>query len=155
MITPTLEKKAAIHPISAPLASDERAPLPRFSRFLPSVAVVNAPLIAVFLITGKLWSVGSALAGVAISLAACGLLHLFVEKVMPFLTAGVIGQHRSLEQGAITQFLGMVAAKFLLLGVVGYVLLNFREVNLPMVLIGFALTQTTIVVAAARYFKKS
>lgn len=139
--------------VMAPTLED-RAPLPRFSRFLPAVALVNAPLFAVYLIAGMLWSAASVVAGAAISLAACGLLHLFVEKIMPFLTAGLIGKSRSLDQGAVAQFLGLVAAKFLVLGLVGYAILNFRAVNLPAVLIGFALTQTTIVIVVARHFKK-
>lgn len=150
MITPTLEKKLQAR--SSPDSSEGLSALPRFSQFIPAVAIVNGPLTAWFLLAGKLWSVGSVAAGVTMSLAACGLLHVFVQRVMPFLIAGLSGQgSRGMDQGAIFQFVMLVGVKLLALGAVGFVILNFREVNLPAVLIGFTLTQTTIVVVVTRH----
>lgn len=157
MITPNLEDKSSFRPLptsqddSSPLGPS--SPLPRFSRFIPVVAIVNAPLVAWFLLAGKLWSVGSVFAGVAISLAACGLLHLFVARIMPFLIAGLSGRGRNLDQGTLMQFIALVGVKFLAIGLLGYLILNFREVNLPAVLIGFAMTQTAIVAIVARHYR--
>ena len=153
VITPTLREKTQER--ATPIASQASSALPEFSRFIPAVGVINAPLLAWFLLAGKLWSVSSVLAGAAMSLAACGLLHVFVQRVLPLIVAGMSGQHsRSLDRGAVFQFVALVGVKLLALGAVGYALMNFREVNLPAVLIGFTVTQTTIVVVIARHLNQ-
>ena len=111
-----------------------------------------APLVAVALLFGKPWTAVSLLAGMTISLTACGLLHLFVTRIMPFLVAGLHGQtDQSAASGAVAQFGALLAIKFLALGLIGYAILNFHEVYLPGVLVGFALAQAAIVVTVARH----
>lgn len=148
MITPVLENKSKPR-LSSP---EQAASLPRFSRLFSAAVLVSAPLAAVALLAGKPWTATSLIAGMAISLTACGLLHLFVTRIMPFLVAGLQGQtDRSAGNGAVAQFGALVLVKFLALGLVGYAILNFHEVNLPAVLVGFALAQIAIVVTVARH----
>ncbi len=147
-MTPVLEKKPAV-PLSAP---EQAAPLPVFRRLLSAAMLVCAPLMAVALLFGKPWTAASLLAGMIISLTVCGLLHLFVTRIMPFLVAGLHGQAaQSASSGAVAQFGALLAIKFLVLGFIGYAILNFHEVYLPAVLAGFALAQAAIVVTVARH----
>ena len=149
-MTPVLEKKPeAPLPFSVP---DPAASLPRFSRLLSAAMLVSAPLAGLALLFGKPWTAASLAAGAVISLTACGLLHLFVTRIMPFLVAGLSGQaDRSAGNGAVAQFGMLVLVKFLVLGLIGYAIINFHEVYLPGVLVGFALAQTAIVVTVARH----
>jgi hypothetical protein len=134
--------------------SQPPAALPHFDRLLSAAALVSAPLVAVALIVGKPWTAGSLLAGMVISLTVCGLLHLFVLRIMPFLVAGLQGRmDESVKNGAVVQFVAMIAVKFLILGLIGYAIINFHQVFLPAVLVGFALAQTAIVFTVSRHLK--
>ena len=153
-MTPVLEKQS-----KAPLKSigtEAATPLPKFTRLFSAAALVIAPLAAVALLFGKPWTAASLVAGMAISLTVCGLLHLFVTRMMPFLTAGLQGQaNPSAASAAVAQFFGLVAVKFLILGLIGYAIINFHEVFLPAVLVGFALAQAAIVVTVSRHLHRS
>lgn len=148
MIAPAPEK-----PVVTALAVPERpSPLPVFQRLVIAAAFVNGPLIALALIFGRPWLAGSLTAGVAISLATCGLLHAFVVKIMPLFVAGLQGQSaRGANPAAVMQFVALIIVKFLALGLAGYAILNYHQINLVGVALGFALAQTAIVVTVARH----
>ena len=149
-MTPVLEKQS-----KSPLKSSETeaaTPLPQFKRLFSAASFVSAPLVAVALLFGKPWTAASLVAGAAISLAVCGLLHLFVTRIMPFLVAGLSGRiDRSAGNGAVVQFAALIVVKFLVLGLVGYAIINFHEVFLPAVLVGFVLAQAAIIVTVSRH----
>jgi len=140
-----------ITPVSEPKLSEQKAPLPGFSRLVLAVAMVIAPAAAICLVAVKLWWAGSLVAGALMSVAACGLLHVFVQKIMPYFIAGLQGKARTADPAAVVQFVGLLAVKFVILGLVGYAILNFHAINLPVVLIGFALAQTAIIFTVARH----
>ena len=134
--------------------SEPASPLPGFNLLFSAAALITAPLVAVALIAGKPWTAGSLVAGMTISLIVCGLLHLFVTRIMPLLVVGLQGPGSVIARnGVVTQFVALVAVKFLVLGLIGYAIINFPEVYVPAVLVGFALAQAAIVVTVSRYLK--
>jgi hypothetical protein len=152
-MTPVLENKSEAR-LSSPV-SEQASPLPQFKRLLSAASFVSAPLVAVALLFGKPWTAASLVAGAAISLAVCGLLHLFVTRIMPFLVAGLNGRiDRNAGNGAVMQFAALIVVKFLVLGLIGYAIINFHEVSLPAVLVGFVLAQAAIIVTVSRHLNR-
>lgn len=142
---------------SKPLSAEEALPkastaLPGFRRLAGAACTVGALPIALLLLTSRLWLAISVLLGVGISLGVCGLLFLFVERVMPvFFGAARGGSGAAAAQGSQFQFLLLLGAKLAFIALVGAAFLALHRVSPIAVLIGFVLGQSAIVLSAIRF----
>ena len=132
-------------------AQTSSAALPRFGRLTGVACLVGLVPAAGLMIAGRATLAGSVLLGVGMSLGVCGLLFLFVERVMPML-AGRASSSMS-AQGSQLQFLLLLGAKLAFIALVGAAFLTLHHVNSIAVLVGFLLGQTAIIVSALRYRK--
>jgi len=128
--------------------------LPGFDRLAGAACTLGALPVALLLLTGRLWPAVSVVLGVGISLGVCGLLFLFVERVMPVFFGSVRGQAGTLAtQGTQLQFFFLLGAKLLFIALVGAAFLTLHHVNPVAVLVGFVLGQSAIVLSAIRFRK--
>jgi hypothetical protein len=128
--------------------------LPRFTRLAGAGCLGGALPIALLLLTGRTWLAVSVALGVGISLGVCGLLFLFVERVMPVIFGAARSHGGPLStQGTQLQFFFLLGAKLAFIVLVGAAFLTLRQVNPIGVIIGFALGQGAIVVSAIRFRK--
>ena len=135
-------------------SAESSAALPRFSRMAAAACMAGALPVALLLLTGRGWLAVSVALGVAISLGVCGLLFLFVERVMPVLFDSVRGRAGALAtQGTQLQFFFLLGAKLVFVALVGAAFLTLRHVNPVAVITGFVLGQAAIVLSALRYRK--
>jgi hypothetical protein len=128
------------------------AALPRFRTLTGAAYAVGVLPVAVLFLMGRTWPAISIALGVGMSLGVCGLLFLFVERIMP----AVFGAARSGAAGmpgSQPQFLIFLGAKLAFIALVGAVFLSLHSVNSLGVIAGFLLGQTAIVVSAIRFRK--
>lgn len=148
MITTRLSRPVSAE--NAPLKAS--ASLPGFRRLAGAACTVGALPIALLLLTGRIWPAVSVAVGVGISLGVCGLLFLFVERVMPILFDVVRGgAGAAAAQGSQVQFLLLLGAKLAFIALVGAAFLTLRHINPIAVIIGFVLGQSAIVLSAIRF----
>lgn len=151
MIAPPRQKTTKVD-APAP-AETPRASLPGFGRLASVACWTCAPLLAIFLVKGWVWSSLSLVVGLVLSLTVCSMLYLFVARGMDYLVAR--GQGGAAEKnGSVLSFAVLLPLKFVLVGLIGWALLTLHSINYLVVLIGFMLAQTAITVTAARHFKK-
>ncbi len=147
----TLSSKQADaqQPETKPSSKQPSAALPSFRALAGSACTAGALPAAVLLLLGQVWLAVSVALGVGMSLGVCGLLFLFVERIMPT----VFGAARGSAAGAQPQFLLLLGVKLALIALVGAAFLTLRSVNPVAVLVGFVLGQGAIVVSAIRFRK--
>lgn len=128
--------------------------LPGFSRLAGSACALGGLPVGLLLLLGSLWPAVSVALGVGISLGVCGLLFLFIERAMPLFFGAVRGSgSASAAQGPQLQFLVLLAAKLGFIALVGAAFLTLHRVNPVVVLVGFVLGQSAIVLSAIRHRK--
>ena len=146
----TLSSKPASAQADAPQPSRKpSAALPSFRALAGSACAAGTLPVAALLLLGRAWPAVSVALGVGISLGVCGLLFLFVERVMPT----VFGAARGNAAAAQPQFLLLLGAKLLFIALVGTAFLTLHSVNPIAVVAGFVLGQGAIVVSAIRFRK--
>ena len=147
---------APVQQTNTPVNDEVKPPaaLPDFPRLARAAIQVNAPIVAVLLLLGKLWLSLSVVIGVALSLATCGFIYLFVSRGMDLYSATASSEHRTNKNGSLPQFLLLLPAKFLVLALIGWALLSSHSVNYFAVLAGFALAQATVVMTAGKHYNK-
>ena len=128
------------------------AALPGFNRLAGGACAAGLVPVGLLLLAGRSGLAGSAALGVALSLGVCGLLFLFVERVMPLLV-GSARTHPGGAQGSQFQFLILLGAKLVFIALVGAAFLTMKHINPVAVLAGFLVGQTSMVVSALRYRK--
>ena len=137
------------------LAKAETAPaeastaLPGFNRLAGAASAAGLLPISLLMLGGRAGLAASVALGVAISLGVCGLLFLFVERVMPVF----VGTARSGagSHGSQFQFLLLLGAKLAFIALVGAAFLTLRHVSPVAVLVGFLVGQSTMVLSAVRF----
>ena len=122
--------------------------LPSFRRMAVAACTFGGGPIPILLLTGKMWLSVSVALGVGISLGVCGLLFLFIERVMPLITNTGSG-----IKGSQFQFLFLLITKLIFIALVGAAFLTLREVSPVAVLCGFMLGQGAIIFSALRFRK--
>ncbi len=141
----------AIHllkPASAESASQSASSaLPGFGRLAGGACGAGAVPVALLMLGKQIGIAGGVALGVAISLGVCGLLFLFVERVMPFFV-GTVRSDRGAAHGSQLQFLLLLAAKLVFIALVGGAFLTWHSINPVAVLCGFVTGQTTMVLLA-------
>ena len=125
------------------------AALPNFRALAGSACTAGALPVAVLLLLGRVWPAVSVALGVGMSLGVCGLLFLFVERIMP----GVFGAAKGNASAAQPQFLLLLGAKLVFIALVGAAFLTLRSVSPIWVIAGFVLGQGAVVVSAIRFRK--
>ena len=125
------------------------AALPSFRALAGSACTAGALPVAALLLLGRAWPAVSVALGVGMSLCVCGLLFLFVERIMP----RVFGTARGNASAAQPQFLLLLGAKLVFIALVGAAFLTLRTVSPIAVAAGFVLGQGAIVVSAIRFRK--
>ena len=129
--------------------------LPGYRQLLTAACWVCAPLIAFFLLRVKLWLALSVGIGLVLSVTVCAMLYLFVVRGMDYFVAGARGTGGAqAKNGSVGQFVILLPAKFLVVGLLGWALLTIHQINDIAVLVGFGLAQTAITVTAARHFTR-
>lgn len=126
------------------------AALPGFNRLAGLACAVGLLPVVLLLLSGRTRLAESAALGVAISLGICGLLFLFVERVMPVLT-GTSRKNIGSAQSSKFQFLLLLGVKLLFIALVGAAVLTLRHISSIAVLAGFLVGQTTMIVSAFRF----
>lgn len=149
MITP-LSKPASVESLGNKPARASTA-LPGFNRLAGAACAAGLLPIALLMLGGRGALAASAALGVAISLGVCGLLFLFIERVMPTLAGAA--RSGTGPQGSQFQFLLLLGAKLAFIALVGAAFLTLRHVNPVAVLVGFAAGQTSMVLSALRFRK--
>jgi hypothetical protein len=151
MIAPS---RPDVPPVSA-VGTNTKRPisLPTYGRLVSASCWVCAPIIAFLLLGGRMWLALSVIIGLVLSVTVCGLLYLFVARGMDYFVAGVRGGPQE-KNGSVGQFMLLLPAKFLIVGLLGWALLTLHSINYIAVLVGFGLAQTAIAVTAARHFTK-
>lgn len=135
--------------------AERPASLPGYRQLVAAACWVCAPVLAFFLLQGKLWLALSVGIGLALSVTVCAMLYLFVARGMDYFVAGVRGTSGAqAKNGSVGQFVILLPAKFLAVGLLGWALLTLHQINYIAVLVGFGLAQTAITVTAARHFTK-
>ena len=127
------------------------AALPNFRILTASACTVGAVPIAVLLLLGRAWPAFSVALGVGMSLGVCGLLFLFVERIMPAVFGSARGGVGA--AGSQLQFLLLLGAKLVFIALVGAAFLTLHSINPIGVIAGFVLGQGAIVVSAIRFRK--
>lgn len=140
-------------PVPAPEAKVPSS-LPGYRQLLTAACWVCSPFAAFFLLQGKLWLALSVGIGLALSVTVCAMLYVFVARGMDYFVAGVRGSGAQNKNGSVGQFVILLPAKFLVVGLLGWALLTIHQINDIAVLVGFGLAQTAITVTAARHFTK-
>ncbi len=132
------------------------AALPKFPQMAGVCSIASALPVGLLLILGKIWLAVSVALGAGISLGICGLLFLFIERVMPqfFQTTRSRGGAAS-AQGAQLQFLLLLSAKLAFIALVGAAFLTLHQIQPVAVLVGFVLGQSAIVLSVIRFRKPS
>lgn len=130
-----------------PSGKQPSAALPSFRTLMGAACAAGALPVAVLLLAGRAWPAFSVALGVGMSLGVCGLLFLFVERVMPV----VFGAARGGAAGSQPQFLLLLGAKLVFIALVGAAFLTLHSVNPIAVIVGFVLGQGAIVVSAIRF----
>ena len=125
------------------------AALPSFRALAGAACTAGALPVALLLLAGRAWLAVSVALGAGMSLGVCGLLFLFVERIMPT----VFSAARGSAAAAQPQFLLLLGAKLALIALVGAAFLTLHSVNPIAVIIGFALGQGAIVLSATRFRK--
>jgi hypothetical protein len=129
--------------------------LPSYRRLLTAACYATAPFIALFLILGKPWWAASMMAGLAMSAAVGGLLHVLIGRAMGYFVAGLRGPASGAPQaGSMLQFGALVLLKFLLLAGIAWAIVSIHGLNLMVVLAGFLVGHTAIIIAASRHLKQ-
>lgn len=157
MIAPTRPKTETIPAPGPETNTDVKCPasLPDFRRLLAAACWACAPVLAFFLIGGKLWPALSVGIGLVLSVTVCAMLYLFVARGMDYFVASVRGTGGAQQKnGSVGQFVILLPAKFLVIGLLGWALLTLHQINYIAVLVGFGLAQIAITVTAARHFAK-
>ncbi len=132
---------------------ERRIGLPSFGRLVSASCWACAPAVAFLMLSRHLWLTLSVLMGLALSVTVCGMLYLFVARGMDYFVAGVRGGVRE-KNGSVGQFVLLLPAKFVVVGLLGWALLTLHSINYVAVLVGFGLAQTAIAATAARHFTK-
>ena len=126
------------------------AALPGFNRLAGLACVAGLLPVGLLLLSGRTGLAGSATLGVAISIGICGLLFLFIERIMPVFT-GASRKNMGSAQSSQFQFLLLLGVKLLFIALVGAAFLTLRHINSIAVLAGFLVGQTTMIVSALRF----
>lgn len=157
MIAPTRPTTQTAPVTGSEANTDAKRPtsLPGFRRLLAAACWTCAPVLAYFLIEGKLWPALSIGIGLVLSVTVCAMLYLFVARGMDYFVASVRGTSGAQQKnGSVGQFVILLPAKFLVIGLLGWALLTLHQINYIAVLVGFGLAQIAITVTAARHFTK-
>lgn len=149
MPTTLSSKPAPVLPETKPPGRRPSAALPGFRALAGSACAAGALPVAVLLLLGRVWPAVSVALGVGMSLGVCGLLFLFVERIMPT----VFGAARGSAAGAQPQFLLLLGAKLAFIALVGATFLTLHSISPVAVIAGFVLGQGAIVVSAIRFRK--
>jgi len=128
------------------------AALPGFNRLASSACWAGLLPIALLLLGRQIALAGSVALGVAVSLGVCGLLFLFVERVMPVLV-GSARSNMGMVHGSQVQFLLLLGAKLVFISLVGAAFLTLHPISPVAVLVGFLVGQSTMVLQAVRFRK--
>ena len=126
------------------------AALPGFNRLAGLACAAGLLPVVLLLLSGRTGLAESAALGVAISLGICGLLFLFIERVMPVFT-GASRKNMGSAQSSQFQFLLLLGVKLLFIALVGATFLTLRHIHPFAVLAGFLVGQTAMVVSALRF----
>lgn len=135
------------------MTSDQGKPsaaLPGFNRLAGAAFVSGLLPVALLMLCGRAVLAGSAALGVIVSLGVCGLLFLFIERIMPAFV-GTARRNSGAVHGSQFQFLLLLGAKLLVIALVGAAFLTLRPINPIAVLAGFLVGQTTMIVSALRF----
>jgi len=142
----------SLEPASPDLPPCPSTALPGFNRLASGACWAGLLPISLLLLGRQIALAGSVALGVAVSLGVCGLLFLFVERIMPVL----IGSARSnpgLAQGSQVQFLLLLGAKLTFITLIGAAFLTLHPISPVAVLAGFLVGQSTMVLQAVRFRK--
>jgi hypothetical protein len=130
------------------------AALPGFRALAGSACTAGALPVALLMLLGRAWPAFSVALGVGMSLGVCGLLFLFVERIMPTIFGAMRGSAGgACVPGSQPQFLLLLGAKLAFIALVGAAFLTLHSVNPLGVIAGFVLGQGAIVVSAIRFRK--
>lgn len=146
---PALTQVNTYQPETKPPGRQPSTALPSFRVLAGSACTVGALPVAVLLLLGRAWPAVNVAVGVGMSLGVCGLLFLFVERIMPT----VFGAARGNPAAAQPQFLILLGAKLAFIALIGAAFLTLHSVNPLGVIAGFVLGQGAIVVSAIRFRK--
>ena len=131
-----------------------KSTLPSLRQLAIAAACADAPLIAVCLIFGRLLLAVSLAGGYAISIAAAAVLYKLVEFSVAQLTGTLHGPRDAAGQNEATvKFIGLLLAKFLVVGAIAYLVFKIPGINVFGVAVGFAVAHGTVVIYSAKFSK--
>ena len=133
--------------------ASSRDGLPLFRPLAVIAFAANVPVLAWFLLTGKLGIALSVSAGLAIGLALYGSLHLFIGRGLEPFFASIRGQAKP-PAGAKGVFVALLPLKYLVLGGLMFLLVRGGHLSIAWFCVGFLITQVSITVATILHLAK-
>ena len=121
--------------------------LPPFRPLAVTAFAANVPLLSWLLLTGRLASAVSLLAGFLIGIALYGSLHLFVGRALEPLFAGIRGQAKPNIGGTKMLFVALLPLKYLVIGGLMFLLIRGGHLSILWFAAGFVFTQVSITAA--------
>ena len=115
---------------------------------------VNAPVLAVLLILGRLSLALSIVGGSLVSFLLCSFLGIMVGRLLAVFSTEYQGNSNAMsDQTTILKFVGLGMAKFIAIGLVMLAIV-WLHANLYGVLVGFVITQIAVVIFSAKLKKR-
>ncbi len=129
--------------------------LPPLRPLVMAACYATAPLAAIALLLGKPWWAASVVAGLAMSAALGGLLHLLIGRAIGQFVEGLRGPAGDGEHaGPLLQFAALVLLKFVLLAGIAWAIASIHALNMLVVLVGFLVGHFALIVTASRHLKQ-
>jgi Flp pilus assembly protein TadB len=145
--TAAAQARQGAHETSLPPAS----PIPSLRAIgFAACSGVAFPL-ALSLLFGKLWIALSLLAGGVLSFAVCGMLFVFVEKIMPVAMRGLLGGAAGAgAKVSLVPFYGVALLKFVVIALLAWAIFACPRIGPLGVVAGFVVAQVSIVILVVK-----
>ena len=131
-----------------------KAALPAFRALAVTAFAATTPLLAWWLIAGRLGATLSVLAGLGVGLTVYGSLHLFVGRGLGLFVAGIRGQAKPSTGGATALFAILLPLKYLFIGGLMFLLIRGGHLSLFWFVVSFLITQVSVTVATVLHLVK-